>query len=270
MNDKHIKVFSLCNEINLNKLATHFGINRKFKWEEQLTLDKRQLKGILKDPEDQMVKFFSFGSAVFVNMEHHEITDTINYLKDIEKSLLNTSFKYQEDYTIVINEEEPSLHFEYFNINQYEDFHLNMLSVVLAKSVAMERIEEGLDALLDEMEEIIQKLEEGKLKISDRKLAKTAAAILRYKFNMISYLMVLDKPAITWVNQESENLYTKLAELFELNDRYDAIKGKSETLMDITEVFTTMTYQRRGTILEWMIIVLISIELFVALIDHFM
>ncbi len=265
---KYIKVFSLCNEINLNKLAAHFGISRKFKWEEHLTLDKRQLTGILNNTEHKLVKIFSFGSVVFVNMEHHEIVDTVNYLKTIEKTLINASFKYQDDYTIVINDEEPSLHFEFFNVNNYEDYHLNMLSIILSKSVALERVEEGLNNLLDEIEEIIAKLERGKLAISDTKLAKTVATILRFKFNIISYLMLLDKPAITWVNQESENLYTELAELFELKDRYDKIKSKSETLMDITEVFTTMTYQKRGNTLEWMVIILIAIELLVALVQY--
>lgn len=268
MDSRYIKVFSLCNEINLNKLAAHFGINKKFKWEEQLTLDSRQLKGILKDTANRLVKVFSFGSAVFVNMEHHEIVDTVNYLKNIEKALAHSSFKYQDDYTIMVNDEEPSIHFEHLNVNHYEDYHLNMLSVVLAKSVALERVEEGLDNLLDEIEEIIAKLERGKLAISDAKLAKTVASILRFRFNIISYLMLLDKPAITWVNQESENLYMELAELFELNDRYDAIKSKSDTLMDITEVFTTMTHQRRGNILEWMIIILITIELVVAMVER--
>ena len=268
MESKYIKVFSLCNEINLNKLAAHFGISRKFKWEEHLTLDKRQLTGILKATEDKLVKIFSFGSAVFVNMEHHEIVDTVNYLKNIEKNLINASFKYQDDYTIVVNDEEPSLHFEFFNVNNYEDYHLNMLSIVLAKSVALERVEEGIDNLLDEIEEIIAKLERGKLAINDAKLAKTVATILRFKFNIISNLMLLDKPAITWVNQESENLYMNLAELFELSERYEKIKGKSETLMDITEVFTTMTYQKRGNTLEWMVIILIAIELVVALLER--
>jgi required for meiotic nuclear division protein 1 len=134
--------------------------------------------------------------------------------------------------------------------------------------VALERIEEGLDNLLDEIEEIIAKLERGKLGINDTKLSKTVAVILRFKFNIISHLMLLDKPAITWVNQESENLYTDLEELFELKSRYDKIKGKSETLMDITEVFTTMTYQKRGNTLEWMVIILIAIELVVALVER--
>lgn len=268
MNSRHIKVYSLCTEINLNKLAAHFGISKKFKWEEYLTLDNNQLKGIIKETEHKVVKLFSFGSAVFVNMEHHEIVDTVNYLKNIEKGLATASYKYVDDYMIVTNEETPSIHFEYLNVNEYQDYHLNMLSVVLAKSVALERIEEGIDNLLDEMEEMIARLDKGKFAINDVKLSKTAATILRFKFNMISYLMLLDKPAITWVNQESENLYMELAELFELKDRYDKIKGKSETLMDINEVFTTMTHHKRGNMLEWMVIILIAIELIIALLER--
>jgi uncharacterized Rmd1/YagE family protein len=264
----YIKVFSLCSEINLNKLAVHFGINKKFKWKEHLTLDNNQLKGILRDTETKIVKLFSFGSAVFVNMEHHEIVDTVNYLKTIEKGLMAANFKYTDDYTIVVNEEAPLVHFEFLNVNEYQDYHLNMLSVVLAKSVALERIEDGVENLLDEMEEIIGRLEKGKLAISDSKLSETAAKILRFKFNVISYLMLLDKPEITWVNQESENLYIELVELFELEDRYDKIKGKSETLMDINEVFTTMTHQKRGNTLEWMVIILIAIELVIALAER--
>ncbi len=265
---KNIKVFSLCNEINLNKLATHFGISKKFKWEDYLTLDNKQLQGIVREPEGKIAKLFYFGSVVFVNMEHHEIVDFVNYLKTIEKSLVNASYKYKEDYKIVINNETPTIHFEYMSVNKYEDYHLNILATILAKSVALERIEEGLDSLLDEMEVIITKLEKGKLVISDSKLAKTAANILKYKFNTISYLMLLDKPGITWLNQESETLYNDLSKLFELHDRYDKIKAKSETLMDITEVFSTLTHQKRGNVLEWMVIILIAIELVIALLDR--
>lgn len=255
--------------MNLNKVATHFGVNKKFKWEEYLTLDSRQLKGIIKEPKDKIVKLFYFGSAVFVNMEHHEITDFVNYIKKIEKGIANTTYKYKDDYKLVINNETPTIHFEYMNVNNYEDYHLNILAIVLAKSVALERIEEGLEDLLDEMEEIITKLEKGKLAISDSKLAKTAANILKYKYNTISYLMLLDKPDITWQNQESEILYNELSKLFELRDRYDKIKAKSEILMDITEVFTTLTHQKRGNMLEWMVIILIAIELVLGLLDRF-
>jgi uncharacterized Rmd1/YagE family protein len=39
--------------------------------------------------------------------------------------------------------------------------------------------------------------------------------------------------------------------------------------MDITEVFAKLTHERRGNALEWMVIVLIAIELILAVVDYF-
>jgi len=50
--------------------------------------------------------------------------------------------------------------------------------------------------------------------------------------------MVLDKPDITWDDPEADRLYLTMARLFELNQRYQEIKHKSETLLDMTDVFS--------------------------------
>jgi required for meiotic nuclear division protein 1 len=73
--------------------------------------------------------------------------------------------------------------------------------------------------------------------------------------------MVLDKPDITWENQEADRLYLTMANLFELRRRYDEIRHKSETLMDITEVFTSLSQARRANQLEIIIIILIFVEI---------
>jgi uncharacterized Rmd1/YagE family protein len=141
------------------------------------------------------------------------------------------------------------------------------VATVLAKSVALERIERDTDVLLDEIEDIVGYLQQGKLNISDEQLGKMSARILGFKLSTISYIMLLDKPDITWVNEEAAALYDELGTLFELNDRYENIKHKTETLMDITEVFAGLTHARRGTRLEWAIIVLIGIEIVLSLVD---
>jgi uncharacterized Rmd1/YagE family protein len=73
--------------------------------------------------------------------------------------------------------------------------------------------------------------------------------------------MVLDKPEITWENQEADSLYLTMADLFELRQRYEEIRHKSETLMDITEVFSSLSHARRASRLEWIIIILIFVEI---------
>ena len=88
----NFKAVSLCNEINLNALAAHFGIKKKFEWEDFLRLSATQLKGILKEHDNKSVNIFAFGALVFVNLQHHEIMDVLNYLSTVESRLKQCEF----------------------------------------------------------------------------------------------------------------------------------------------------------------------------------
>src|SRR5450631_3253495 len=108
--------------------------------------------------------------------------------------------------------------------------------------------------------------EEYRLEIDpDRDMARLASSILSFKFTSIAHIMVLDKPDITWDNPEADRLYTTMAGLFELNQRYLEIKHKSETLLDMTDVFSSLSHARRSARLEWIIIILIAIEIVIYL-----
>lgn len=267
MESKSIKAFSLCNEISLDKISSHFGINKKYKWEDYLTLREGHLKGIIPAPEGKSAAIFPFGSIVFINMEHHEIVDVVNYLKKIENNLKNADYKFEESYMLNIGVDEPSVDFNSMSVTDFRIHQLEILAIILAKSVALEKEETDLNNLLDEVENIVDLLGRGILNISDEKNAKLSGKILGFKFDTISYIMLLDKPDITWENQEAETLYNQLSQFYELRERYEKIQAKTETLMDITQVFGTLTQQRRGNKLEWMVIILIGIEIVLTLIE---
>lgn len=265
------KAIVLSNEINLNKIAQHFGINRKFKWEEFLLLTSSELQGIVGQTNNKMVYLFHFGSIVFLNFQHHEIMDVINYMQKIEVAIHHSNiFKYADDYKIEINPEEPiGINNEYMVTEQQAEYQLDIVSTILAKSVALDKIEMDISYVLDEIEEVVNNLHQGKLAVSDEKLAKMSASILGFKLSTISYIMLLDKPAITWDNENASMLFDELTKLFELDERYDKNRHKIDTLMDITEVFSGLAHAKRGTRLEWVIIILIGIEIFLLLFDMF-
>lgn len=271
MKNSQVKAVVVASEISLNKLALHFGIDKKFRWEDPLILKDNHLKGILGDPKKKFVYIFYFGTIVFINFEHHEIMDVINYLKGIEKSInFSVPFKYEDDYNIIFTSEEPpSINYDTMVAPTDKDYYTEILSIILAKSVALEKIENEIDILLDEIEEMIDFLNKGNLSISDERLAKLSGKILGFKYSTLSYIMVLDKPDITWIYEDAEELFTELSGMFDLNDRYENIRHKIETLMDITEVFTTLTHAKRSTRLEWMIIWLIFFEIIFSLLDKF-
>jgi uncharacterized Rmd1/YagE family protein len=65
----------------------------------------------------------------------------------------------------------------------------------------------------------------------------------------------------------ADRLYQTMANIFELNQRYNEIKHKGETLLDITGVFTSLSHARRSSRLEWIIIILIFIEIVIYLFE---
>lgn len=272
MESWNFKSFVLCSEINLNKLAAHFGINSKFKWEDPLVLQDNALKGIIKDTSSKLVYIYYFGSLVFINMEHHETMDIVNYLKNIDSNLKNNfPDQYIDEYRLEIDDKyDYMLYNDLMTAPKFMPYYLDILSLVLAKSTSLRKIETDADKLLDNIEDIINYLDKGKFNISDEQIAKISAQVLRFKYHTISNLMILDKPRTAWDNEDIENFFIKVTELFEFADRYQKITRKSEMLQDITDVFASLTHERRGTKLEIMVIILILFELILGLFEFFL
>lgn len=272
MQSWELKSLVLCNEINLNIIASHFGINKKFKWGDPLLLSHNSLKGVIKETEEKAVYIYHFGALVFINLEYHETQDFIKYIKNIDPNLRNnTPYPYVDEYKLEVDATyEYSLYNDLMTSNEYFPYYLNVLALVLAKSTSLRKIETDIDALLDSIEDIINYLDNGKINMTDKQIAKASAKVLRFKYNTISYLMLLDKPRDAWDNEDIENFYIQIASLFEINDRYQKLRHKTDILQDITDVISSLTHEKRGTKLEIMVIVLILFELILSLIEFFL
>ncbi|MBL4936816.1 RMD1 family protein [Clostridium sp. YIM B02515] len=266
MQSWNFKSLVLCNEINLNKIAAHFGINKKFKWEDPLVLQDSTLKGLVNNLENKYVYVYYYGSIVFINMEHHEMMDIVNYLKNVDENLKNNfPDEYIDEYRLEVDQSyDYMLYNDLMTSNEFAPYYLDILSSVLAKSTSLRKIETDTDKLLDSIENVINYLDTGKFNMSDEEIAKTSAKVLRFKYHTISNLMLLDKPRSAWDNEDIESFFMQVTELFDFKDRYQKITRKTEVLQDITDVFASLTHEKRGTKLEIMVIVLILFELLIA------
>ena len=256
--------FALSGELDLNRLGAQLGISRKYRWEDPMQLNPLTFKTLTGErSEEQQVYLYYFGGIVFLDCTDDIIRDFAREMAKITDAFKGfPNLNFQDEYSLQIEEENPlKITNDCAVMPRYDRAFVDIVAFVIAKSVALERIEEQADKVLDEMEGMIALLDEGKLGIPDKRLAKLASRLLNFKYRSIASIMVLDKPDITWDNPEADRLYLTMANLFELNQRYQEIKHKSETLMDITEVFTGLSHARRSSRLEWIIIVLIFIEI---------
>jgi len=258
--------YALKGELDLNRLAAKLGIARKYRWEEPMVITAENRQLFAGDgPAVPRVYLYYFGGLVFLNCSNLDVQGFFRELTKVSELFRDyPELKYTDRYSLAVNDgDKQEITNDFAVMPKYSVAFVDIISFVIAKSVALERIEEQVDTVLDEMEGLIGLLDRGKLGIPDKKLSKLASTILNFKYKSIVSVMVLDKPDITWDNPEADRLYLTMANLFELDQRYQEIKHKSETLMDITGVFTSLSHARRATRLEWIIIVLIFIEIII-------
>ncbi|MHC0038289.1 RMD1 family protein [Pseudoneobacillus sp. C159] len=264
------KAVAITHEIDLNKIAIHCGIPKRFTWEEPLILKGEILKSILrKDVDDsQKVLVFSFGSIVFINGSGpDERVDFLNFIRTFEPDIdMKKVDRYFDDYTLLIGETKK-IEFtdEYVVVPEFEVFYPELISTVLAKSVALEKTEEQLGKILDKLETMIDRLEKGKMRVGNKELARTMSKIVRHEYNTIAYIMILDKPDVTWTSTVARDFYDQMMEFFELNDRYKILKSKTEILYNIMDGFSTISHSIRGLFVEWIIVILILFEIILTL-----
>ena len=256
------KAFAFTSELDLNRLAAVLGQSGRYRWEEPMKLNPVTFS-LASDSDYERVHLFYFGCAVFINCSGDLISRFLDGLRlQVPGVKISQQLVYREEYQLEIDAtREAAITNDYAVMHIYNQAFTDIICFVIAKSVALERIEERVDAVFDEVEVLIANLGDGKLELPDRQMAKLASSILGFKYTSIAHIMVLDKPDITWADPEADRLYLTMARLFELNPRYQEIKHKSETLLDMTDVFSSLSHARRSARLEWIIIVLIAIEI---------
>lgn len=267
------KCFAVTNELDLNKIAISCGIPKKYTWEEPLILKSDILSGILgsKVESNQIVHVFSFGSIVFINLVQDDYSRFIQYLKGFKPDIDVRKFTvFNDDFELRIgNVDSLELTDSFACIHDFEPFYSELTAMVIAKSVALERIESSLEPILDKLDSIIDRLEKGNLRIGEKELARATAKAARHEYNTINSVMILDKPDITWTNSSAEIFYNKMSEFFELNDRFLILKSKTDIINSIIGAFTSISHSMRGLFVEWIIIILIIAEVILMALDLF-
>lgn len=274
MSHMKFKAIAVADEIDLNKIAIKCNVPKKYTWEEPLTLHGEALSLILGRTvlENQKISIFAFGSIVFINSIEGDVEKFVNYLMAFEKRIdLKGMNKYIDTYDLITDPtiEGITITDDFVYVKEYELYYPDLISTIIAKSVGLEKIEEKIKVILDSIESKIIRFEEGKLRVSDKELAKTISRILRHEYNSIAYIMILDKPDVTWIHTDAADFYEQMSEFFELNDRYEIFKSKTNILNDIVNGFSMISHSMKGRFMEWTIVILIIIEVVLMTLDLF-
>ena len=221
--------------------------------------------------ENQYLCVYAFGVVTVCGIEDKtrigELLKLLSYGEDLEEG---QDPKIQpEDYAIAVDKEaSESVEFDHVKLKTLTLEKFLLLSHVMAQSVAIDFVERRITDTQQALENIHSSLaSHGKLVgTNTRSILKTVGMSGKMVYFMVTRLSLLDKPDITWEDKDAEVLFLNLRKMFELDDRFEALRFKLEFIKDSSETLMDIIGARRAQVLEIIIIVLIAIEIIFALI----
>lgn len=212
-----------------------------------------------KTGQDRYVYVFKYGAVCFLNYDDASIAtmleQTIPFCKNIFANKLTDEFLVEtgtKDLRVGFNKiEVPSA--------TIDVMRLVMLNV--SQSVAIDYYEEQTSKLLAETNYYTQKLEnKGRLGISGRKLKKYIGRTLLLRNRIAENIYVFDSPPETWEDESLNKIDADLKRTFDLQIRVRMIGEGLTIVKDNLELFRGLLQYRNSNILEWIVIILILVE----------
>jgi len=212
-----------------------------------------------------VVALFRYGVVVLFGMNHVE---EVAFLKNIEVFYKDPFEHYEEEeahlcLTEAIQEGNANheIPLDNFNVER-----LQVVASVLAKSVTLAHYEAELDKTFEAIEPLARTLQQGNIftRHDDELLSYIGDALL-IQGSMIGHVGISDKPELLWEGPQYERLHVRMTEEYELIERHRLLERKLELVSKTAETLLGLLQNKRAHRLEWSIVILIVIEVFISL-----
>lgn len=252
--------------IALPKSFTRFDIEKKL----DCVLKKGIEKAFFTEYRGTYIVYTQFNVITFINYTKDDIVKSLHKLDVSDAYAFEQNHLFQ-DYTILI---EPTLELtckvnnENIILKEPSTLLLIVIALVISQSVGLEKYEQDLEMHFSQSRQLLDVSNSHSL-IKRSKLAEFAKNLTFIRHGMLTDLFLLDKPNILWDNEDAENLYNLLASILELKDRFEIVAFKLTNLKDDISRVLDLINHKHSEFLEWIIIVLICVEIIVMLIEFF-
>ncbi|SFZ89374.1 Uncharacterised ACR, YagE family COG1723 [Flaviramulus basaltis] len=209
--------------------------------------------------EQKYIYIFQYGMVCFFNMITTEIEATLKILQPFCSNYF--SEKLSDSVEVFIKPNSLKVQFDTVILPTLHKEMIRLVMLNISQSVALDRYSEITEDLLIETNNHTSYLEEnGKLDISGNKLKRFIGKIFNIKNKISENLYIFDSPEITWDNEQLNRLNQDLKNTFDLKDRYRLIHDRIEIIKENLELFKDIMDHKESSRLEWIIIILIVIE----------
>eukprot|EP00066_Takifugu_rubripes_P022864 XP_011612130.1 PREDICTED: required for meiotic nuclear division protein 1 homolog [Takifugu rubripes] len=221
-----------------------------------------------KPDDDALMFFFREGSVVFWNVEDKMMKRVLRILEHHEIQPYEVALVHWENEEInyTLGEGNTKLEQGNFKLSDNMDPFEAVLekfafSNALCLSVKLAIWEVSLDNFVESIQSIPETLKSGKrVKLSSAEVMKKIGELftLRHCINLRSDLLLT--PDFYWDRENLERLYDKTCQFLSINRRVNVVNQKLEHCTQLTDLMRSHLSEKHSLRLEWMIVILITIE----------
>ncbi|NXT76958.1 RMND1 protein, partial [Zapornia atra] len=221
-----------------------------------------------KEDDPGMIFFFREGAVVFWNVEEKSMKNIMQVLEQHEIQPYEVALVHweNEEMNYRIGEGQSKLHKGEILLNSELDSDEVVLqkfafSNALCLSVKLAIWESLLDNFVESIQSIPEILKSGrKVKLSHADVMQKIGELfaLRHRINLSSDLLIT--PDFYWDREKLEELYDKTCQFLSINRRVKVMNEKLQHCMELTDLMRNHLNEKHTLRLEWMIVILITIE----------
>jgi required for meiotic nuclear division protein 1 len=208
---------------------------------------------------DQFVYIFKYGAVCFMNYTAHHAAEFLHLIKPFCKNLFAESFT--DEFMVETGGKDIRVGFNKIEIPYANIDVLRLVMLNVAQSVALDYYEDQSSQLLSETNHHTQALEnKGRLDVSGKKLKKYIGRTLLLRNRIAENIYVFDSPPETWEDETLNRIDAELKRTFDLQVRVRTLHEGLNIVRDNLELFQGLLQHRHSNILEWIVILLILVE----------
>ena len=212
---------------------------------------------------------FKFGSVVFYNMGQKEREECLKLARSFTSTPLPVPMT--DDYRVIVRptlEDWAQLESDHIVLKRMDINNISVISSVLAQTVALEHYEQKVDGMVEIFSKLNKSTElTGDLNISKKRLFSLVAENNNTLTELITKLGLLGRSDTAWQYAQYNIVWEGLRQDFELEDRFQDLDYKLNLIQTQVKFYLEILQNRKSDALEWIIIVLISLEICVSLYD---
>jgi uncharacterized Rmd1/YagE family protein len=246
-----VEAFQIAEEIDLKKFRADYTT---------LPLISNSSELLYQHGENEFFYLLSYGEVAFAGIEDLEASTLLKFIRTYAKDHVKED--YREDVAVNIKPESGVI-FDYTSITvpELSPNGLRLIMLNISQSVALDYYEALSDEILKNTKKMTRQLEQtGRLRGSQKELLQFIGKTLSIKNSIIDDLYIFDAPDSVWENELLGRIDDAIKRTLDLRMRYRDIDYKLKIVHENLTVFTDLMQNRESTRLEWIVIILIMIE----------